>query len=99
VQKAKSASSTAPPIRINVYGRRSYVAGVASVASSGQRDPTETSRARRHPREAVGLDVLSDRDGTVSAPSSVLHTPHSRPPDERPHRHPSPVKDGRGSKR
>jgi hypothetical protein len=43
-----------------------------------------TSRARRHPREAVGLKVLSNRGGTVSAPSSV--TPNSRPPEKRPHR-------------
>jgi hypothetical protein len=48
---------------------------------------TVTSRARRHPREAGGLDVLSNRGGNVLAPSGVLRTPHSRPP-ERPRRGP-----------
>jgi len=67
-------------------GRRGGVAGIASVASSEEGDPTVTSRARRHPREAVGLKVLSNRGGTISAPSGVLHTPHCRPPEKRPHR-------------
>ena len=86
-------STSAPPIRMNVYGRRGGVAGVASVTSSGQRSDRDVSGASSPARGRRARRPQQPR-GTVSPPSGVLRTPHSRPSDERPHRHPAPVKDG-----
>jgi len=92
-QKRGIRSTSAPPIRMNVYGRRGGVAGVASVTSSGQRSDRDISGASSPARGRRARRPQQPR-GTVSPPSGVLRTPHSRPSDERPHRHPAPVKDG-----